>query len=280
MDFLLECIGFPPDTDLEGLSEHIQREGEAVAWRGPRGTHLRLALGGGLEVRLDREEGESHVALWPHHEVRRRLRVAVQSVSSLPDSPYDALLHGLANPPVPGLAPASGPFEASNPDPAPQGLGELNEDWPLATYLSDARRVPRSLTVGHVIAVSIAGFSLDVTYVGPNEGVRDTFVLDEPHGALLLPVGDPDRPGGAMELSLRIRSVRTLRNGLTQQTVRVLEVDAPGRPLDLFISPWQLAEAGLPEPRTGWRIEGAFLFTGRVSGGLPSPQRRARRTFG
>ena len=275
MDFLLECIGFPPDTDLEELSARIQREGDAVAWRGPQGLHLRLPLGGGIEVRLDREEGAETLALWPHHEVRRRLRVAVQSVSPLPDSPYDALLHGLANPPVPGLEDTLAVGERAGGPP----LEVAGEDWPLATYLSDARRVPRSLRVGHVVAVSVSGFSLDVTYVGPNEGVRDPFVLEEPHGALLLPVGDPDRPGGAMELSLRIRGVRSVRNELTGEPVRILEVDAPGRPLDLFVSPWQLAELGLPEPRSGWRIEGAFLFTGRVSGGLPSPQRRAR-TFG
>ncbi|MFT5464824.1 MAG: hypothetical protein ACI8QS_003731, partial [Planctomycetota bacterium] len=154
------------------------------------------------------------------------------------------------------------------------------EDWPLATYLSDARRVPRTTPVGHVIAVSIAGFSLDVSYVGPDEGIANPQVKSEPQGALLLPVGEPDRPGGAMELSLRILRVRSVLNSLTGETVQILEVDTPGRPMDLFVSPWQLTEAGLPKPRMGWRIEGAFLFTGRVSGGLPSPQRRAGGTFG
>ena len=52
----------------------------------------------------------------------------------------------------------------------------------------------------------------------------------------------------------------------------LIEVDAPGRPLDLFVSRWQLEAHELPPPRPGWRIEGAFLFTGRVSGGL-GPQR-------
>ena len=31
----------------------------------------------------------------------------------------------------------------------------------------------------------------------------------------------------------------------------------------------QLAQAGYDDPRSGWRIEGAFLFTGRVAGGIP-----------
>ncbi|MFT5291641.1 MAG: hypothetical protein ACI8PQ_002031 [Planctomycetota bacterium] len=270
LDFLLECIGFPPDTDLVELAAQIVRQGEPVAWRGPSGLHLRLALGNGLEVRLDREEGEDHDALWPHHEVQRRLRVAVRSVTGLPDSPFDALLYGLANPPVPGQDEGYGADLV-------EGGGE---DWPLATYLSDARRVPRTTPVGHVIAVSIAGFSLDVSYVGPDEGIANPQVKSEPQGALLLPVGEPDRPGGAMELSLRILRVRSVLNSLTGETVQILEVDTPGRPMDLFVSPWQLTEAGLPKPRMGWRIEGAFLFTGRVSGGLPSPQRRAGGTFG
>ena len=55
---------------------------------------------------------------------------------------------------------------------------------------------------------------------------------------------------------------------------KVLEVDAPGRPLDLFVSRWQLAADGFESPRPGWRIEGAFLFTGRVSGGLPRRPKR------
>ena len=75
-----------------------------------------------------------------------------------------------------------------------------------------------------------------------------------------------------MELSLPIRSCRHLENPLTREKIEVIEVDAPGRPLDLFVSRWQLEAHELPPPRPGWRIEGAFLFTGRVSGGL-GPQR-------
>ncbi|MEW6072533.1 MAG: hypothetical protein AB1726_08070 [Planctomycetota bacterium] len=266
MDFLLECIGFPPDYDLDALARRIAAEGEAVAWRGPAGTHLRLPLSGGVEVRLDREGGEERTDLWPHYEVRRRLRVAVQSISPLPDSPFDVLLTGIANPPLP-----------SGDD---LGSEVTGEDYPLATYLSDARRLPRDLPRGHVLAVSVCGFALDVTYLGPNEGVRDPYVLEEPCGALLVPLGGEERPRGAMEVSLRVREVRHLQNPLTGVLVDVLEADAPGRPLDLFVSRWQLETEGFPAPRPGWRIEGAFLFTGRVSGGLATSVRRVRSGFG
>jgi len=248
------------------LVKKAATEGDSVAWRGPHGTHLRLPLSGGVEVRLDREEDQEQWSLWPHFEVRHRLRVMVQSISPLPDSPFDALLQGIANPPLPT---ADGEPEES-----------LGEDYPIATYVPDARRLPDQLPLGHVLAVSISGFALDVTYLGPNDGVRDPYVLEDPCGALLVPLGSADSPGGAMELSLRVREVRHLVNPLTGARVSVLETDAPGRPLDLFVSSWQLAAEGFDEPRPGWRIEGAFLFTGRVSGGLPRPGRARRGTFG
>lgn len=263
MDFLLECIGFPPGYDLDALARRVADEGDSVAWRGPNGTHLRLPLTGGVEVRMDRERERQPCTLWPHFEVRHRLRVGVQSVLRCPDSPFDVFLTGIANPPLP-----TGDDEGSDP---------LGEDYPLATYISDARRLPDSLPRGHVLAVSISGFALDVTYLGPNEGVKDPYVLEEPCGALLVPLGSAGDPGGCMELSLRIRQVRHLENPLTGALVDVLEADAPGRPLELFVSRWQLEAEGYEAPRPGWRIEGAFLFTGRVSGGLPPVARKGRR---
>lgn len=265
MDFLLECIGFAPDFDLAELVQRIRYGGEPVAWRGPRGTHMRFAFQGGLEVRLDREDGQDHWTLWPHYEVQRRLRVSVQSVVRLPDSPYDALLTGIANPPPPGL---EGPLD---------GHGD---DYPLATYVSDARRLERPVEAGHVVAVSAAGFALDVSYVGPNAGVKNPYILEEPSGASLLPVGGPDRPGGCMEVSLRVKQVLRLRNPITGIDVDLIEADAPGRPLDLFLSRWQLEADGFDLPRPGWRVEGAFLFTGRVTGGVPMPAARDRTRFG
>jgi hypothetical protein len=66
-----------------------------------------------------------------------------------------------------------------------------------------------------------------------------------------------------------------VRNPLTGVEVEIVEADAPGRPMPLFLSRWQLEAEGLPTPRPGWRIEGAFLFQGSVAGGLPRPARRA-----
>lgn len=253
MDFLLECIGFPPDYDLEGLVRTIRAQGEPVAWRGPRGTHLRYPFPGGVDVRLDREGDRGPWSLWPYFEVPRRLRVAVTDLVPLPDSPYDVLLRGMANPPLP---------DGSSDE-------EGGSAYPISTYLCDSRRLPRRLRNGHVLAVSIAGFALDVSFVGSDRGARDPAIPEQPQGADLAPLSGGNRPGGCMDVSLRIRTIRHLQNPLTREDVQVIEADAPGRPLDLFVSRWQLSAEGLERPRPGGRIEGVFLFTGRVAGGLP-----------
>jgi hypothetical protein len=72
-----------------------------------------------------------------------------------------------------------------------------------------------------------------------------------------------------MDVSLRVRTLRHVKNPLTGVEVEIVEADAPGRPMPLFLSRWQLAAEGLPTPRPGWRIEGAFLFQGSIAGGLP-----------
>lgn len=260
MDFLLECIGFPPSTEIAALAERIRREGEPVALRGPGGEHLRLPLPGGLEVRLDREKGEAHDSLWPYYESSRRLRVAIQSLHAVPDSPFDRLLHGRANPPIPEDV-----------------WREVSGDeYPLSAFLCDARRLPRSLPRGHVLAVSLAGFALDISYVGPNEGVLNPHLREEPGGSALLPLADADQPGGCMELSLLVRAIHHFENPFTHERVELVEADAPGRPLDLFLSRWQLDAHGMPAPRPGWRVEGAFLFNGRVAGGLPVRRAKPR----
>lgn len=260
VDFLLECVGFPPDHDLDALAQLVRERGEDIPWRGPAGEHKRLPLAGGLEVHLDREES-GLVSLWPYFVSPHRLRVQVESLAGVPDSPYHAHLVGVANPPPPGLPP------------------ESSEGYRLSAYLTDRRRIPSALVPGHVLAVSVAGFALDIQAVGPNAGVRDQAILERPSGAALRPLGAADDPGGCMEVSLRVQEVRRVTNPITGIQVGILETDAPGRPLQLFVSEWQLEQDGLPAPRPGWRIEGAFLFTGRVSGGLPSQARR-RRSFG
>ena len=50
--------------------------------------------------------------------------------------------------------------------------------------------------------------------------------------------------------------------------------------MEIFVSRWQLEREGLPMPRPGWRIEGTFVFTGRLAGGLPPVRPRRERSFG
>lgn len=264
MDFLLECIGFPPDPDLDSLAERVRAQGEPVALRGPGGEHLRLEIAPGLELRLDREEGQDFATILPYYQVPHRLRVAVLSIGAVPDSRFDALLHGWADPPLEGDPESS----------------RAPGSYRLATWLTDARRLPPRLPEGHVLAVTTAGFALGVDFVGPNQGVRDPAILEAPGGAFVEPLGGPEDPGGCAFVSARVQSVRHLANRLTGRQVDVLEVDAPGRPLTLFVSPWALDVEGLPRPRPGWRVEGTFLFSGRIAGGLPGLRRRVGERFG
>ncbi|MGK0216952.1 MAG: hypothetical protein ACI9HE_000425 [Planctomycetota bacterium] len=262
LDFLLECIGFPPDFDQDALVDQVRREGGPVAWRGDPENHLALDLGEGLELRADRQDEDDFWTLLPHYQVPHRLRLSVESFARVPDSPFDALLVGWAAPPTPA--------EIGRYGGAPGA-------YRLATWLTDARRVPARLDPGHVLAISVAGFALDVTYIGPNAGVSHAGILERPRGAYVSPVGDADSPGGCSDLSLRVISTKRMHNRLTGETVELCVCDAPERPLLIFLSPWQLRRDGLPSPRPGWRIEGTFLFTGRVAGGL---RRKRPRAFG
>lgn len=262
MEFLLECVGFSPQMDLDTIQSRIRREGESVPYRGPGGEHLRAKLAAGVELRLDLEEGDDIAQLFPYYDVKRRLRVRVRHLASVPDSPFDAQLIGVANPPVPGES----------------WVDSLErEDYVLSTYLTDARRLPPDLPEGHVLAVSVAGFALDVEHVGPEPGPVSSRLFESPDAASIQPLGELDAPGASVELALVVREVKHVTNPWSGQGFDILTVEAPGRALELFISRWQLEADGVPAPRPGWRIEGTFLFTGRISGGLPQ-RRRARST--
>jgi hypothetical protein len=263
MDFLLECIGFPPDQDLQALAQIARERGERVPWRSSGGEHLRLALGAGLEVRLDREAGAASWSLTPHYQSARRVRVALDAVWFPEDAPDDALVAGWANPAV----------DEHPESPSP-------ESYPVRALLSDARRLPRSLQRGHVLAISLAGFALDVSYVGPDSGARDPLILGLPYAAAIQPRSDRGDPGGCLEISLRVKRVQHLENPLTHRRVALLEVEAPGRALPFFVSPWQLDIDRLPQPRAGWRIEGTFYLCGRIAGGLGGPSQRVGEAFG
>jgi hypothetical protein len=274
LDFLLECIGFPPDAGLTALVQTIRTKGEPIPYRGPRGEHLRYPLAGGLEVRAERVEGQGEWNVWPFFRVDHRLRMAIFEMRDVPDSPFDRLLIGVGNPALPV---AAGTDAGAC---APSLATELaEEEFLMTAYVTDARRLPASLPVGHVLAVSLAGFALDVSYVGPSDGGQANTSIAGARGALLRPLGERGDPGGCMEVSLCVRSLRHIKNPLTGIEVAVLEADTPGRPLPLFVSRWQLEEEGLAFPRPGWRIEGAFLFQGTIAGGLPRPGAR-RDAFG
>lgn len=263
MDFLLECIGFPPDQDLAALAQLARERGERVPWRGPAGEHLALSLGNGLEVRLDREEQKSVWSLTPHYRSAQRVRVALDGIALPEDAPDDALVAGWANPPL-----------RDDPEsPAP-------DSYAMRALLSDARRLPRKLERGHVIAMSLAGFALDVSYVGPDGGARDPLILGMPYGAAILPLDGSQNPGGCLDVSLRIQSVRTIENPLSQRSVDIVLVEAPGRVLPFFVSPWQLELDRLERPRAGLRLEGTFFLCGRIAGGLGGPSQRLGESFG
>lgn len=286
MDFLLECIGFPPGTDNDELLARVRAEGEAAPWRGDPQRHLRATLGAGLELRADIEDGQEFWTLLPYCRAPHRLRIAVESVRRRPDSPFDALLHGWASPPIRAHGGAARSDDWTGAAPDSPGV------YRIATWITDARRLGRVTATGlsagalhgplpgHVLAVSVAGFALSVDAVGPNREVRDAAILERPHGAWIAPLGGADDPGGCCDLSLRVRAVSHLRNGWTQEPVAILECDAPERPLTLLVSPWQLERDGLELPRPGWRVEGTFLFFGRLEGGIPRPGVAAGRHFG
>ncbi len=266
MDFLLECIGFPPGTDHQALIDVVRRRGEGAPWRGDPRDHLRLPLGEGLELRLDRDPERDFWTLLPHYQVAERLRVLVQRIRRMPDSPFDALLTGWAAPPTP--------------EELADGLGKLPGAFPLAAWLTDARRLPRSIRSGAVIAISVAGFGLALERIAPNEQLSDRRILELDRECSVAPLGGNDDPGGCVELSVRVKEVRTLRNSLSGELVRMVVADAPDRPLLLFLSRWQLEEESLPLPRPGWRVEGVFLLSGRIAGGLPRLEPRVGGAFG
>ncbi|MCC7014701.1 MAG: hypothetical protein IT454_19220 [Planctomycetes bacterium] len=264
MDFLLECIGFPPDHDLPRMVELARRSGERAPWRGPDGEHFRLPLGAGLELRADRDTESAPWSVYPYFHHEQRTRLAVQTVERLPDSRYDLLVSGWANPPVSGDPTAS------------------REAFCLTAVLTDARRFPRELVRGHVLAVSLAGFAIDVESVGddPRELERDAEVRRFSDGGWIRPLGGEDDPGGCIELALRVEHTRRLFNPLTGAEVSVLGLTTPERPLVVFTSPWQLEQCALERPLPGKIVRGVFLLTGRIAGGLPSATDRLGATFG
>lgn len=277
MDFLLECIGFPPDQPLDELVEIVATRGEAAPWRGNAANHRRLPLADGLELRIDRESEDKPWTVLPHYRTKRRLRVAVDDLRIVPDSRFDALLTGWAAPPV-----REDDESANNLTWQRGGAATAHAPgaYPIAAWLTDARRLPDRIPHGLVLAVSIAGFALDVSYLGDDAGAANPHFKEREEAASIEPLGGLDDPGGCADVSVRIREVHALVNPITERRFDRIEVDAPERPHTLFVSRWQLEADGWPTPAPGLRIEGSFLFTGRLAGGLLGPKRTARGPFG
>ncbi len=214
-----------------------------------------LSLGGGLQVRADKDPERGFWTLTPFYDVPHRLRLSIQTVVRPADSPYDALLTGWAAPPPPWS------------DERRRGA------YRLSTWISDARRLGRRVQVGQVLAVSIAGFALSVDRILPPRTRPEGHAFEATAGARIRPIGGDGAPGGCCDVSLRVRAVRRILNEVTGEPVEMVICAAPERPLVLFLSRWQLERDGLPMPRAGCRIEGTFLMNGRLSGGLQAAQK-------
>ena len=166
MDFLLECIGFPPTVGVEDLLAVIDDRGEAAAWRGSPEDHRLLKLGGGLEVRADRDPGQAFWTVTPQLRVPTRRRLAITAIVHTGESPFDALLAGWCAPPTPD--------ERREGD--PPGL------YRLATWITDARRLDGRVRPGKVLAVSVAGFAVHVDRIVQNAEASQPAVLERPPG--------------------------------------------------------------------------------------------------
>ncbi len=255
MDFLLECIGFPPDYPLEHLVERVLAEGEPAPWRGDVRFHRRLPLGAGLELRMDRTDEQRPWNLLPHFQPARRLRVSVDDLRALPDSPFDVLLQAWVAPPS---------------EPAERKLRK--GAYRLCINLVDARKLPAVIDYGHVLAVQAAGFALDVSALEARASAI--------HESWIRPLSGENDPGGCADLSLRVRGLTRFANPITGLEIRALELDAPEFPLTVFVSPWELERNGLGEVRAGGTISGSFLFLGSIAAGIGQPARSAGRSFG
>lgn len=262
MDFLLECVGFPPDWPLERLVDEALARGEGAVWRGKAETHRSLRLGAQVQVLVDRDAKGRWSAL-PLCSTPHRLRVGIERQTRPSDSRFDALVGGWVDPAAPGGR-----------------VADRKGAWPLAAHLVDARKLPQRLPRGHVLALEVCALALDLSYIGDDHGLEHVEALQMDRGAWIEPLGGADSPLGAMELSARIAAVQREINPLTGEAFEVLELDCPTRPLRALASRWQRAQDELGEVRVGARIEGVFLVVGRVCGGLPGPQARVRAAFG
>lgn len=251
MDFLLECAGFPPETNVEALTKRAWEEGQGAPWAGSRPHQRRVQVGTDLEVRADRSP--AGFTLLPHGRGRGLLRFRIDHLRPSPDSRFEALAVG-------ALAPAPPGIEA--------------DEWgtiPLSVWLADgtrARRVPP----GSTVALHLAGYALDLESIGEGAG--------EEGPTRFRPLEGEGDPLACTEVRGRVLSVVRPRNAWSGEDALACEVATPERPLRLWLSPWLVAQEGLPLPEPGHVLEGTFLFMGEIVTGLGSQQERAGPSFG
>ena len=233
LDFLLDCIGFPPSHDFPSLARHAEELGHPVAWRGPGGLHRSLAVAPGVAVHVDREEHEHVASLSPFALAEGRLRVAVEALRPSPDSPCDTILHGrlLQDDDL-----VAGDLSTS------KGLF-LPAAHAIDAVLADGRLLPRHLPHGHVLALTLAGFGIHVEALEPDRSSAAHYHLAVLEGS--------DVPAGCIELSARIVELATFTNELAQAPFhRAVVALGPERDprtvrLALYLIPWQLFDCGL-----------------------------------
>lgn len=288
MQFLLECIGFGPDHDLEDLQRRLQREGMAVRGRSGEGDHQRLLLSHGLEVWLDpgrpADAGSPAIEpmLWPGVAPGRPSAFQVRGLEDPHGAPFSSVVRaslaprrGGAPDPLPMCAESSAGADHQNScstaDRTQRRDGGPVIGWSFA--LVDDGPPPR---VDEVIELALTGFALDVTAVLPAPpGGRAR--LDSARGWVTPQFSGPELPG-CIEVALPIAAVQVLQNPLTGEPVeRVVTQTPEGVRLELFTSRWQRGEDGLAPLEPGGWIAGTFLAVGRRAEGYPFPRRAVSR---
>ncbi|MHC4378920.1 MAG: ubiquitin family protein [Planctomycetota bacterium] len=279
MQFLLECIGFGPDHDLDDLQRRLQREGLYVRGRSGEGDHQRLLLSHGLEVWLDPGRPATASApaidpmLWPGVAPGRPSAFQVRGLEDPHGAPFSSVVRAsLAE--RRSATPQGGARESEGD--APDESTRRRDGGPVIGWsfaLVDDGPPPQ---VGEVVELALTGFALDVTAVLPAPpGGRAR--LDGARGWVTPQFSGPELPG-CLEVALPIDAVQVLHNPLTGEPVeRVLTTTSAGVRLELFTSRWQRAEDGLAPLEPGGWIAGTFLAVGRRAEGYPFPRRAVSR---
>ncbi|MEZ5979434.1 MAG: hypothetical protein R3F34_14610 [Planctomycetota bacterium] len=225
MDPLLETIGFHPDGDIDGLRAALRRPGGEV-FGGDRGRCAkRVALTQGVEIVSTFDGG----GLWPVYRRGTRVRGRVASIEQRSFGPFPLRVDV-------DVRDATGPRRASA-----LCWSARREDW-------------RS---GESLVLAPAAFALDLVHCGPLGTGSPDGVPSGPRW--LEPCPDAEIPGTSF-LAAPVRSVRSATNPLSQRRFELVELDLLDAGLTVFVSRFQLDEAGLGIPRPGDWVSGTFVL--------------------